>query len=152
MKGKNSPIAFSLQTYDDVQIETDASRQLYERLEEENALRIEVEDVKREFEEWGFSLEDLVAKGPKQARIRTECLRVARSITENQALLSDLFRTRQLPIKSLLETAGKQAKFRRKTIDRYRQYIIALVIISKGEYPFIYSCVPQEFGTEEETI
>jgi RNA polymerase sigma factor len=148
---KNGLLSFSLQSGgDDIQVEADASQQLYERVQEEKNLHSEVETVKAEFSEWGFSVEDLVAKGPKQARLRAECLRVVHTILENQELLTDMFRTHQLPIKRLCESVIA-AKFRRKTIDRYRQYIIALVIISKGGYPFIYSCVPQDFDEEETT-
>jgi RNA polymerase sigma factor len=149
---KNGLLSFSLQSgEDDIRIEADASQQLYERVQEEKNLHSEVETVKAEFSEWNFSVEDLVAKCPKQARMRAECLRVVHTLLENQDLLTAMFQTHQLPIKRLCES-GIAAKFRRKTIDRYRQYIIALVIISKGNYPFIYSCVPQKFDGEEEAV
>jgi len=58
-------------------------------------------------------------------------------------LLADTLKTRQLPITRLTEA------FPRKALEKYRQYIAALIILSQGDYPYVYSFVPH-FFTEED--
>jgi RNA polymerase sigma factor len=140
---RNGLLSFSLQAEGSgIELESEASRRLYERVEEEKALGSEVGDANAEFAAWGFSVEELPEVSPKQKSTRAECSRIVKAILENDDLLSEMLLTHQLPIKKLCERVGVLARFRRKTIDRYRKYIIALVILSRGEYPYIYSFLP----------
>jgi hypothetical protein len=58
-------------------------------------------------------------------------------------LLADTLKARQLPITRLAEA------FPRKALEKYRQYIVALIILSQGDYPYVYSFVPQSFTKED---
>jgi RNA polymerase sigma factor len=119
--------------------EADISRQIYNRAEEENNLRLEIETVNHEFSEWGFSWAALLKNCPKQDRSRRICLRIAETVRQSPRLLADTLTTRKLPITRLAET------FPRKALEKYRQYIVALIIISQGDYPYVYSFLPQSF-------
>jgi RNA polymerase sigma factor len=127
----------------DIAFEERISLQAFDRAEEENNLRLEIEAVNDEFSAWGFSWAALLKKCPKQERSRAVCRRIAQAVQDSPALLADTLRTRQLPITRLAET------FPRKALDKYRQYIAALIILSQGDYPFVYSFVPQSFSGEE---
>jgi RNA polymerase sigma factor len=128
----------------DIAFEAGISLQVFDRAEEEKNLRLEIEAVNDEFSEWGFSWATLRKKCPKQERSRAVCRRVAQAVQDSPALLADTLRTRQLPITRLAET------FPRKALEKYRQYIAALIILSQGDYPFVYSFVPQSFSGEED--
>ena len=127
----------------DMAWETGISLQVYNKTEEEMNLRIEIETVNCEFSQWGLSWDTLLKKCPKQERSRRLCQRIAQAVQDSPMLLADTLKTRQLPITRLTEA------FPRKALEKYRQYIAALIILSQGDYPYIYSFVPH-FFTEED--
>jgi RNA polymerase sigma factor len=126
----------------DITWEAGISRELYDRAEEENNLRLEIEAIDSEFSRWGFSWAALLKKCPKQARSRAVCQGIAETLRRNPELLATTLTSRQLPVTRLAET------FPRKALEKYRHYIAALIIISQGDYPYVYSFVPQFFGGE----
>ena len=125
--------------------ENSISLQSYDRAEEEKNLRIEIELINEEFAKWGFSWTILLKKCPKQERSRHVALRIARTVLEDPVLLADTLKTHQLPTTRLAEI------FPRKALEKYRQYIVALIILSQGDYPYVYSFVPHTFIEEEDT-
>jgi RNA polymerase sigma factor len=122
--------------------EAGISLQAFDRVEEEKKLRLEIDAVNGEFSQWGFSWETLLKKCPKQERSRRIAMRIAETVWKNPELLANTLEIRQLPITRLAET------FPRKALEKYRQYIVALIILSQGDYPYVYSFVPHSF-TEE---
>ena len=129
----------------DISWETGMSLQHYDRAEEERNLRLEIEGVNEEFAKWGFSWASLLKKCPKQERSRRVAQGIADAVLRDSAMLAETLRTRQLPVSRLGET------FPRKALEKYRQYIAALIILSQGDYPYVYSFVPQSFLEEENT-
>ena len=123
--------------------EAEISLQAFNRKEEEHNLRLEIEAVDHEFSQWGFSWETLLRKCPKQERSRRIAVRIAETVRKNPELLANILETHQLPITRLAQI------FPRKAIEKYRQYIIALIILSQGDYPYVYSFVPQSFTEED---
>ena len=121
----------------------DISMELYDQAEDERNLGLEIEAVNEEFAKWGFSWATLLKKCPKQERSRLLALRIARTVLQNPVLLAGTLKNRQLPISQLAES------FNRKSIEKYRQYIAALIILSQGDYPYVYSFVPQPFNLSD---
>jgi RNA polymerase sigma factor len=134
--------SLSAKTEKNMTWEAGISREVYNRAEEENNLRLEIEAVNGEFSQWGFSWAALLKKCPKQARSRAVCRRIAETLRRNPGLLAETLASRQLPLARL---AGR---FPRKTLEKYRHYIAALIILSRGDYPYVYSFVPQSFSGE----
>ena len=126
--------------------ETGISLQAYNRAEEEENLRLEIEEVNSEFARWGFSWTALLKKCPRQERSRRVAIRVAETVRQDATLLTDTLKTRMLPVSRL---AGL---YPRKVLEKYRHYIAALIIISQGDYPYIYSFLPHPFTAEEKNI
>ena len=75
--------------------------------------------------------------------IRNRLIDIARAVLSSPQLLSQMLEKKQLPSAKLMET------FPKKAVEKYRLYIIVLVLIQKGDYPYVYSFVPQ-FLLEEE--
>jgi RNA polymerase sigma factor len=123
----------------DITWETDISWEVYNRAEEEYNLRLEIEAINSEFSQWGFSWSTLLKKCPKQTRSRAVCQRIAETVRHNPDLLVKTLITHQLPVTRLAEI------FPRKALEKYHQYIVALIIISQGDYPYVYSFVPQSW-------
>ncbi|MDR2898171.1 MAG: hypothetical protein LBU99_05080 [Spirochaetaceae bacterium] len=122
--------------------EMDLSILAWDRAEEERNLRTEIEAINEEFSHWGFSWASLLKKCPKQERSRRICLRIAETVRESPELLTSMLQNRQLPLSRLAET------FPKKALEKYRQYIVALIILLQGNYPYVYSFVPQSFSEE----
>ena len=125
--------------------ETGISLQFYDRTEEERNLRLEIEAVNDEFTKWGFSWTTLLKKFPRQERSRQVAARIAKTVLQDPVLLADTLKTRQLPVSRLMGI------FPGKALEKYRQYIAALIILSQGDYPYVYSFVPHHFTEEENT-
>jgi RNA polymerase sigma factor len=125
--------------------ETDISLQAYNIAEEEENLRLEIEEVNGEFAKWGFSWVILLKKCPKQERSRRMALRIAETVRQDAALLADTLKARQLPVSRLAEL------YPQKALEKYRHYIAALIILSQGDYPYVYSFLPHPFTEEEIT-
>ena len=136
-------ISLNAGTDEETAWENAVSLQAYDREEEERNMRLEIEAVNNEFTQWGFSWETLLKKCPKQERSRRVALRIAKAVLQDAALLADTLKTRQLPFSRLAEV------FPRKALEKYRQYIAALIIVSQGDYPYLYSFVPHPFYEEE---
>jgi len=125
---------------EDTAWETGISLQAYNRAEEEENLRLEIEEVNREFAKWGFSWTALLKKCPKQERSRRIAARAAETVRQDAGLLAETLKTRLLPVSRL---AGL---YPRKALEKYRHYIAALIILSQGDYPYIYSFLPNSFA------
>ncbi|GMO22154.1 MAG: hypothetical protein Ta2B_01040 [Termitinemataceae bacterium] len=127
----------------DMMWETDTALQVYNREQEENNLRLEIDAINIEFSKWGFSWVSLLKNCPKQKRSRNLCALIAKAVMENPTLAADTLKKRQIPLTHLSET------FPRKALEKYRQYIASLIIITQGDYPYIESFIPQFLDGEE---
>lgn len=95
----------------------------------------EREEMVKAFEkslgEFKISLRELVKSSPKHRDTRENLLRVAVTLVKQAELQAQLWRTKQLPIKELMNQTGQS----RKVLERGRRYIIALfLILSKPEF------------------
>ena len=123
--------------------DSDMAITAFNRQEEEKNLALEIEALNEEFEKWGFSWAVLQKKCPKQERSRKVCQEIAKAGLQSPLLLCEMTDKMVLPYTKLCET------FPKKALEKFRIYIIALILIQKGEYPYIYSFVPQKFLLEE---
>ena len=123
--------------------EAGVSLRAYNRAEEEENLRLEIEEVNLEFAKWGFSWAALLKKCPRQERSRRVAMRAAGTVLRDAALLAGALKTRTLPLSRLAEL------YPRKAMEKYRHYIAALIILSQGDYPYVYSFLPYPFTEEE---
>ncbi|OPZ88966.1 MAG: RNA polymerase sigma factor SigI [Firmicutes bacterium ADurb.Bin419] len=95
--------------------------------------RLEIEQLKKELDEWGISFFELSEVSPKHAKTRQLYSEIIKFLLSQQDL------TRQLKIKKTLPIIEieKTLKIPRKKIDRGRKYILAVFIICTGDYEFI---------------
>ena len=138
-------IAFSaLEEADAAGWEYGIAQRKYETEESERNIDTELAELNKEFLAWGFDWKKILKNCPKQIRSRRSCCFIARQIAEDERLVSRMLAARQLPIKELEITLG----FSRKIFEKYRQYIAALIIIMKGDYPYIRAFLPRFFDEE----
>jgi RNA polymerase sigma factor len=102
---------------------------------------MELDEVDAVFSYWGFDWDGLVKKCPKQDRSRGVCFAIAKKIIGNSSIFETMMKTRQLPVTVLSAEEGVS----KKTLEKYRQFIVAIVILVKGDYPYIRAFLPRFF-------
>ena len=84
--------------------------------------------------EYGFRFFDLTECSPRQEKTRQECAVAVRALLKDPPLLVSLLRqNRKLPAAELYRLSGVS----RKTLVRYRKYIIMAALILSDNYPQI---------------
>ena len=97
----------------------------------DHSLREEILSANELLRDYGFRFFDLTDCSPQQDKTRKECALAIRTVLTDSALFAAMEKTRKLPIKALAAASGVS----RKTLDRYRKYIIMAVLILDGDYP-----------------
>lgn len=97
----------------------------------DHSLRDEIVAANEMLQNYGFRFFDLTECSPQQGKTRKDCALAVRVMLTDSGLFATLEKSRKLPIKALAEASGVS----RKTLDRYRKYIIMAVLILDGDYP-----------------
>ena len=84
-------------------------------------------------QEFGVSLSEVAANCPKQQRTLDACRKALQHARENPELLDDFLKTKRLPIGQLAAGSGVE----RKTLERHRKYMVALLLIYTNGYEII---------------
>lgn len=103
-------------------------KQAWEQYQEEQRIQERLEEIQIYSErlgEFGIGLEELEAVSPDRADARKNLLQVAREFVKYPDLVDLLLKTKQLPLKRM----GDFAMVSRKTVERGRKYLIALIVI-----------------------
>ncbi|MDL2319329.1 sigma-70 family RNA polymerase sigma factor [Eubacteriales bacterium OttesenSCG-928-A19] len=100
---------------------------------ERASLREELGDVNDLLAAFGFSFMDLTRVSPQTEKTRRACTRAAACVLRDGAMLTALRRKHALPMRALSERTGISTKL----LDRHRKYIIAVVVLMEGDYPFL---------------
>ena len=61
------------------------------------------------------------------------CLKAIHYAMENRALLDELLKTKKLPLTELVKGSGSD----RKTLERHRKYVLAMLVIQTNGYEII---------------
>lgn len=80
-------------------------------------------------ESFNISFEDLTKSSPKHLDTRCELIKMCKDLSQNKNIVSLLYKKHTLPIKEILEIKDVS----RKTLEKWRRYIIALIIIFEDD-------------------
>lgn len=105
----------------------------HEKLVHRDATRAEIEELSRQMERFGVSLTDVADNCPRQKRTLEACRKVLDCVSANREILDELLRTGRLPIGRL----AQESQVERKTLERHRKYLIALLLICTNGYEII---------------
>lgn len=97
------------------------------------ATKQEIEELSGVMATFGVSFSDVADNSPKQERTLEACAKAIRYAAENKALLEELLKTKKLPMTQLVSGA----KVERKTLERHRKYILAMLLIQTNGYEII---------------
>lgn len=121
------------ETENTLDIGTVRSIEEYKKEKDNESRKLEILQFRKELNDWGIQFSDLVKASPKQDKLRSIYKDVAKLIIENEELLNILISTKKLPIREI----EKLTDIHRKKIERGRIYIISLIIVLRGDYPYL---------------
>ncbi len=88
---------------------------------------------------YGLSLLELTESSPKHADARRNAIEVARLVASDEVLLKYVLEKKALPLKEL----EKRVSVSRKTLERQRKYILAVVLLFSGDFEHLKSYVSE---------
>ena len=95
--------------------------------------RLEIEELRDELSQWEISFFDLAEASPKHSKTRRICSEIIGFLLSQPELLRVIKQKKYLPVAEI----EKALRIPRKNIERARKYIIAVIIISTGDYQYI---------------
>lgn len=103
------------------------------------ATKAEIEELSQQMAEFGVSLTDVAENSPKQERTLKACQDAVEVVKQDSSLMDDFLRTKKLPLKAMTEGSGSS----RKTLERHRNYLVAMLIIYSNGYEIIRGHISQ---------
>ena len=102
----------------------------FEEAATREAARQEIEELLAVLKEFGIGFSDIADNCPKQERTLESCGDAIRYAAANKELLDELVRTKKLPMNELVKGSGAE----RKTLERHRKYILAMLLIQTNGF------------------
>ena len=90
-------------------------------------------------EDFGVSFTDIAANSPKQQRTLETCGKAVRFAKNNPSLLEEFLRTKRVPLAAMADGAGVE----RKTLERHRRYLVAMLLICTNGYEIMRGHIMQ---------
>ncbi|MEY8291722.1 sigma factor [Carnobacteriaceae bacterium 52-44] len=97
------------------------------------ATKEEILELSQQMRTFGVSLTDVADSSPKQERTLKSCQEVVAYAKDNEEIMEEFLRTKRLPLSKILEGVSVP----RKTIERHRKYVVALLLIYSNGYEII---------------
>ncbi len=110
-----------------------AAREAWDKTELQGERRHEILEYQKLLWKYGLSLEELVRVAPKHEDARRQAIRVARLVAGRRELVEYMLQRGQLPMRSIEESVALS----RKTLERQRKYIMAIVLALAGNFPHL---------------
>ena len=111
----------------------------YEDMEVRDATRQEIAHLTAQMEGFGVALTDVAENAPQQQRTLAACQRAVRYARNSPELLEEFLRTKRVPLAKLAE--GAQVE--KKTLERHRKYLVAVLLICTNGYEIMRGHIMQ---------
>ncbi|NLM27522.1 MAG: RNA polymerase sigma-I factor [Clostridiaceae bacterium] len=117
----------------DDSVEAQASLTIYseEKTREERIL--EIKALKEKLETYDINFYELENAAPRNKQTKQVCKKIISYLHTNQQAREHMLHSKMLPL-SLIE---KELGIKRKKFERHRKYIIAVLLIMSGDYPYL---------------
>ena len=97
------------------------------------AAQSEIETFSAELAGFGLSLTDVADSCPRQERTLDACMKVLDYAKKHPELLEQMIRSRKLPLSQLVLGSGAE----KKTLERHRKYLIAILLAFTNGFEII---------------
>jgi RNA polymerase sigma factor len=119
-------------------VEVRASLTLHNQTLEQDERAREISEYAALLERFGLSMQDLLEASPKHSDARQNAVDVARVIVSDPELRDYVHERGTLPLKALEDRVGVS----RKTMERQRKYVLAVVLLLSGDFTHLHSYIP----------
>ena len=109
------------------------SRDELEELHDRSSAQKEIREFSEQLKLFGLSLSDIADNCPQQERTMAACMLALDYARQNPDLLEQLVKTQKLPLAQLVEGSGAE----RKTLERHRKYIVAILLAYTNGFEII---------------
>lgn len=137
-------VSISTYTSDDEDSELDLSTgQALDKYSQDNISeyrRLELQELKKELALWDISFFELTNASPKSEKTRKSYNDVIQYLMSNPDMVDQVKKKKLLPIAEIEKNTG----IPRKTIERSRKYILAVIIILTGDYQYVKDYINPE--------
>jgi len=123
-------------------VEANSALEAFARDQEASARAEEIARYAVELGGYGLRFQDLVEVSPKHVDARRNAIEAARTVANDPELRTLFLKSRSLPLKQL----EARVQVSRKTLERQRSYIVAVIVLLLGDYALLHSFI--EGGTE----
>lgn len=111
----------------------------YAESELREATKQEIEELSVQMQDFGVSMSDVADNSPRQRRTLEICQKAVRYARNNPDILKDFLRTKKVPIAKLAEGADVE----RKSLERHRRYLVAVLLICTNGYEIMRGHIMQ---------
>ncbi|WP_245983637.1 RNA polymerase sigma-I factor [Ammoniphilus oxalaticus] len=115
-------------------VEVQASLEQYQLDYESSLRREEIQHYKEKLEEYKIDLMELPDLSPKHVDARRNAISIASIVANNSQLRNSFLATKKLPMKELMG----HVKVSRKTVERNRTYIVAVILLLVDDYRYLH--------------
>lgn len=99
---------------------------------EEQERNAELVDFGKRLRQFGLTLREIAAEAPRRDA-RQVLVRAAATLVAHDELLAEFYASGRIPVSALAKYSGVHPK----AIERGRKYLIALVLLLDGDYPYL---------------
>ena len=110
-----------------------------EELGVREATQQEIAHLTAQMEEFGVKLTDVADNAPQQQRTLAACQKAVHYARTHQEVLEEFLRTRRVPLSKLAEGANVE----RKTLERHRRYLVAVLLVCTNGYEIMRGHIMQ---------
>ena len=125
-----------------------ASENPFEDMHMRDATMEEIMHLSEQLSQFDLSLTDIVDNSPKQDKTLSACWKVLSYARETDGVIAEIVRTKKLPITQLSQATGVS----KKTLERHRKYLMAIMIIHSNGYEIIRGHLKQVLYSREEGV
>ncbi|NLT10347.1 MAG: sigma-70 family RNA polymerase sigma factor [Ruminococcus sp.] len=118
----------------------------YAETELREATQQEIAELSAQMNDFGVSMTDVADNSPRQKRTLEICNKAVRYARNNPELLAEFLRTKKVPISRLAEGADVE----RKSLERHRRYLVAVLLICTNGYEIMRGHIMQVLKGGEE--
>jgi RNA polymerase sigma factor len=117
----------------DNSVETQVSLTVYSEEKAREERLLEIETLKKKLELYDISFYELESAAPRNKQTKQVCGKIISFLHNDQRAKEYMLNSKMLPL-SLIE---KELGIKRKKFERHRKYIIAVLLIMSGDYPYL---------------
>lgn len=119
----------------------------YEEHEMRDATRQEIAELSAQMLDFGVTMNDIADNAPKQGRTLQSCQAAVCYARQHSDILEEFLRTKRVPLAKLADGAAVE----RKTLERHRRYLVAVLLICTNGYEILRGHIMQVLNREKYT-